>query len=98
MLQVFWRPQLANLFPFPSAVPSAPAPHASAVNHKSATPAKPAGAYRPPHARGSATPLHFKREDEGGTAHVAGSSGYLGNGSSESSGLNGFGRGRGRRE
>ena len=30
--------------------------------------AKPAGAYRPPGARGNATPSIFKREDEGGTA------------------------------
>ncbi|SPO01371.1 related to eukaryotic translation initiation factor 3 subunit 9 [Cephalotrichum gorgonifer] len=34
------------------------------------TPSKPAGAYRPPGARGLATPLHFKREDEGGAAHI----------------------------
>ncbi|KAJ3717541.1 eukaryotic translation initiation factor eIF2A-domain-containing protein [Lentinula raphanica] len=31
------------------------------------TPVKPAGAYRPPGARGNATPAIFKREDEGGT-------------------------------
>ncbi|KAJ3740333.1 eukaryotic translation initiation factor eIF2A-domain-containing protein [Lentinula detonsa] len=30
------------------------------------TPVKPAGAYRPPGARGNATPAIFKREDEGG--------------------------------
>ncbi|KAH7874554.1 eukaryotic translation initiation factor eIF2A-domain-containing protein [Lentinula edodes] len=30
------------------------------------TPTKPAGAYRPPGARGNATPAIFKREDEGG--------------------------------
>lgn len=36
------------------------------------TPAKPAGAYRPPHARGTATPAAFKREDEGGVPHVNG--------------------------
>ncbi|KAK0949214.1 hypothetical protein LTR91_026636, partial [Friedmanniomyces endolithicus] len=34
------------------------------------TPSKPAGAYRPPGARGTATPLAFKREDEGGAAFV----------------------------
>ena len=33
-----------------------------------ATPTKPAGAYRPPHARGTLTPAAFKREDEGGVA------------------------------
>jgi translation initiation factor 2A len=30
-----------------------------------------AGAYRPPHARGTATPPMFKREDEGGSPSVA---------------------------
>jgi translation initiation factor 2A len=38
----------------------------SDTNGNAATPAKPAGAYRPPHARGTATPAAFKREDEGG--------------------------------
>jgi hypothetical protein len=33
------------------------------------TPSKPVGAHRPPGARGTTTPLHFKREDEGGAAH-----------------------------
>lgn len=28
------------------------------------------GAYRPPHARGTATPTIFKREDEGGAAYI----------------------------
>jgi translation initiation factor 2A len=54
------------------------------------TPSKPAGAYRPPGARGTVTPLHFKREDEGGAAHIN-------NGSSSSSAINGFGKAR-RRE
>lgn len=36
------------------------------------TPSKPAGAYRPPHARGTATPVAFKREDEGGVPHTNG--------------------------
>jgi translation initiation factor 2A len=35
-----------------------------------ATPVKPAGAYRPPHARGTATPVAFKREDEGGVSYA----------------------------
>ena len=43
-------------------------------NGNTATPAKPTGAYRPPHARGTATPAAFKREDEGGTPHVNGTS------------------------
>lgn len=55
-------------------LPKAPAPHSSALNHvQTKTPAKSAGAYRPPHARGQATPLLFKREDEGGAAHTIGS-------------------------
>ena len=37
-----------------------------------ATPTKPAGAYRPPHARGTLTPAAFKREDEGGVPHTNG--------------------------
>lgn len=37
-----------------------------------ATPTKPAGAYRPPHARGTLTPAAFKREDEGGVPHANG--------------------------
>lgn len=36
------------------------------------TPTKPAGAYRPPHARGTLTPAAFKREDEGGVPHTNG--------------------------
>ncbi|KAF3906364.1 hypothetical protein ABW20_dc0104297 [Dactylellina cionopaga] len=92
LYDVTWRPQTAGNFTLGANLPPAPTPHASAVGHKSATPAKPAGAYRPPHARGSATPLHFKREDEGGAAHVAGSSGLFGNGHSD--GANGFGKPR----
>jgi translation initiation factor 2A len=46
----------------------------SDANGNTATPAKPAGAYRPPHARGTATPVAFKREDEGGMPHVNGTS------------------------
>lgn len=37
--------------------------------------AKPAGAYRPPGARGALAPDVFKREDEGGPSHMMGSSG-----------------------
>lgn len=72
---------------------SIPTPHASALAYLGSvkTPSKPAGAYRPPGARGQTTPLHFKREDEGGMAHV--SDGVT----SSSSGVNGFGKPR-RRE
>ena len=75
MYQTGWRPiPLDQVPPFPPAIPAAPAPSANAVaalaNGKTATPSKPAGAYRPPGARGLATPSIFKREDEGGTAHM----------------------------
>lgn len=43
-------------------------------NGATATPSKAAGAYRPPHARGTATPAAFKREDEGGVPHINGTS------------------------
>jgi translation initiation factor 2A len=67
-----------------------PVPHASAVAYLGTikTPSKPAGAYRPPGARGTMTPLHFKREDEGGAAHV------MSNGASNAAPINGFGRQR----
>ncbi|KAI1822198.1 translation initiation factor eIF-2A [Xylaria intraflava] len=66
-----------------------PTPHASALAYLGTvkTPSKPVGAYRPPGARGMSTPLHFRREDEGGAAHV------MSNGSS-TVGVNGFGRPR----
>src|SRR5690606_7751484 len=74
LYQASWRPTpVEGVPPFPQAIPPAPAPAPSvkAYNEsnegkKSATPAKPAGAYRPPGARGLATPAIFKREDEGG--------------------------------
>ena len=43
-----------------------PSALASTDSNGTSTPTKPAGAYRPPHARGTATPTVFKREDEGG--------------------------------
>ncbi|KAI9826956.1 MAG: hypothetical protein M1826_006532 [Phylliscum demangeonii] len=73
LYDVLWRPATATtdarakdpLLPIPTL-------HASARAYLGAvkTPSKPAGAYRPPGARGQVTPLHFKREDEGGAAHV----------------------------
>lgn len=88
---VTWRPQSKDGFPSGDVLASVPTPHASAVAYQGTvkTPSKPVGAYRPPGARGTSTPLHFKREDEGGAAHI------VGNGSS-SIGANGFG-GRSRR-
>ena len=88
LYHVCWRPQRGISLPNP--LPPAPTPHASALSHvATSTPKKATGAYRPPHARGSETPLHFKREDEGGAAHI------YANGSA---GLNGFGNKNRRRE
>lgn len=68
LYHVTWRPQVTNL-DNPLQAGSA---HASAVDYlsKVKTPSKPAGAYRPPGARGTTTPLLFKREDEGGAAYT----------------------------
>lgn len=65
-----WRPTpVENVQPFGHTIPPAPAPSES-VKALAAiakpVPTKPAGAYRPPGARGLATPSIFKREDEGG--------------------------------
>ena len=90
LYHVCWRPQ-PNAYPL-SADPLAnvPTPHDSATTYMAArkTPSKPAGAYRPPGARGQVTPLAFKREDEGGAAYVR--EGI----SSFSSSINGFGKSR----
>ncbi|KAJ3891070.1 eukaryotic translation initiation factor eIF2A-domain-containing protein [Lentinula edodes] len=81
MYQASWRPTpVDNVPPFPSQggplqsslVPPPPSPSVSlyqlSLKNSGAdgTPTKPAGAYRPPGARGNATPAIFKREDEGG--------------------------------
>jgi hypothetical protein len=54
-------------------MPAAPAPHTSVAqftpaNKTTDESSKPVGAYRPPGARGTATPSIYKREDEGGAA------------------------------
>ena len=93
LYNVYWRPQPTSMWPLGNSLPAAPAPHASAAAHTAThTTVKPSGAYRPPHARGTATPLAFKREDEGGAAHV-----YT-NGGSTGNSLNGLGKGPRRRE
>ena len=93
LYHVTWRPQPTSAHPI-SASPfnPIPAPHASAIQYMGTkkTPSKPAGAYRPPGARGQVTPLSFKREDEGGAAFVRDDP------SSFSHHVNGFGKGRGR--
>ncbi|KAK9457570.1 eukaryotic translation initiation factor eIF2A-domain-containing protein [Dipodascopsis uninucleata] len=69
-----WRPESPELYPIRATLSPAPEPHVSALGVELKKPVKAAGAYRPPHARGSATPLMFKREDEGGLASSNGSS------------------------
>ena len=70
LYQVAWKPTPVDNVPqFGQGIPLAPPPSTSvtllqAVQKPVA--AKPAGAYRPPGARGLATPSFFKREDEGG--------------------------------
>ncbi|OTA37316.1 hypothetical protein BTJ68_03047 [Hortaea werneckii EXF-2000] len=73
LYHVVWRPLSTTHLPLTGdPVKEMPAPHASAKDYLATvkTPSKPAGAYRPPGARGQATPLNFKREDEGGAAFV----------------------------
>lgn len=95
LYHVVWRPQSTLQHPLGNPLHPVPAPHASALDFlgKVKTPSKPAGAYRPPGARGTSTPLAYKREDEGGNA-------FMNNGISSTSsniGVNGFGKPR-RRE
>ncbi|OLN94289.1 Eukaryotic translation initiation factor 2A [Colletotrichum chlorophyti] len=91
LYSVLWRPQAAEKVAGGDPLNPVPVPHASAAKYLGnvKTPSKPAGAYRPPGARGLATPLHFKREDEGGAAHVS-----INNNGPASIGPNGFGRAR----
>ena len=93
LYHVCWRPQSPTKHPLENALHPMPIPHASATDYlgRIKTPSKPAGAYRPPGARGTTTPLHFKREDEGGAAFVNNGASSLGGG------INGFGKPR-RRE
>lgn len=87
LYHVCWRPQS---IPLMNPLTPVPTPHASALAYLGTvkTPSKPAGAYRPPGARGTLTPLAFKREDEGGAAYISNGSLSLG------SGVNGFGKSR----
>lgn len=72
LYHVVWRPQSDQQLASQDPLNPVPTPHTSALEYlgRMKTPSKPAGAYRPPGARGSATPLAFKREDEGGAAFV----------------------------
>ena len=76
LYQASWRPaRIEDVPPFPAQIPPAPAASASVSQVAAAKPVnKPAGAYRPPGARGLAAPSIFKREDEGGSSfNLAGS-------------------------
>ena len=90
LYHVTWRPQPLSSHPMENLLHPMPIPHASALAYLGTvkTPSKPAGAYRPPGARGTLTPLAFKREDEGGAAYVSNGSLSLGHAA------NGFGRSR----
>ncbi|KAI0317386.1 eukaryotic translation initiation factor eIF2A-domain-containing protein [Amylostereum chailletii] len=69
LYQAGWRPALVDSVPaFPAAIPPAPAPSASAqALAASLKPAasKPAGAYRPPGARGQLASVVYSREEGG---------------------------------
>ncbi|KAF2731739.1 translation initiation factor eIF-2A [Polyplosphaeria fusca] len=94
LYHVTWRPQSTDQHPLEDPFHPLPTPHASALAYLSTvkTPSKPAGAYRPPGARGTTTPLMFKREDQGGAAYS-----NPGVSSTNASFSNGFGKPR-RRE
>ncbi|KAI9147837.1 Eukaryotic translation initiation factor 2A [Paramyrothecium foliicola] len=89
LYNVLWRPLASESIAAGDPLSPVPTPHSSAATYLGTvkTPSKPAGAYRPPGARGLATPLHFKREDEGGAAHIASNG-------TPSTASNGFGRPR----
>lgn len=89
LYDIMWRPAPPGGVAKGDPLHPVPVPHASALAYLGTvkTPSKPAGAYRPPGARGSVTPLHFKREDEGGAAHIVSNGTAL-------VGPNGFGRPR----
>ncbi|KAL4786429.1 eukaryotic translation initiation factor eIF2A-domain-containing protein [Aspergillus varians] len=72
LYDVFWRPQSTTQHPLGDPLNPLPTPHASAVAYLSTrkAPVKPAGAYRPPGARGQSTPMAFRREDQGGSAYI----------------------------
>ena len=89
-----WRPTpIDQAPPFGQTIPPAPQPSPSVL---AATPTskpaatKPAGAYRPPGARGLATPAIFKREDEGGAPRVPTGNGTLSGSATPPRGYNGI--------
>lgn len=72
LYDVTWRPANVSQHPLGDPFTKLPVAHPSATAYLSTrkAPVKPAGAYRPPGARGQLTPLAFKREDQGGAAYV----------------------------
>ncbi|KAJ5219840.1 hypothetical protein N7468_009044 [Penicillium chermesinum] len=72
LYDVTWRPRSLAQNPLGDPFTKLPVAHPSATEYLSTrkAPVKPAGAYRPPGARGQLTPLAFKREDQGGAAFV----------------------------
>jgi translation initiation factor 2A len=94
LYDINWRPQSIVQHPLGDPFTKLPVPHPSATAYLATrkAPVKPAGAYRPPGARGQLTPLAFKREDQGGAAFVR--EGVPGAGAAS---VNGFGKPR-RRE
>jgi translation initiation factor 2A len=71
LYQTSWRPTpVDSAPPFPAVIPPAPSPSPS-VQAATATakpsPARPAGAYRPPGARGQSASLAYVREEDGGS-------------------------------
>ena len=73
LYHVAWRPSKEAARSQENPLHPVPAPHDSALKYLGTikTPSKPAGAYRPPGARGQVTPIAFRREDEGGAAYVS---------------------------
>ncbi|EER37472.1 eukaryotic translation initiation factor 2A [Histoplasma capsulatum var. duboisii H88] len=92
LYQVCWRPQSTTVHPPENPFHPMPSPHPSALEYLATkkAPSKPAGAYRPPGARGQTTPLAFRREDEGGEKFIRDESSSSIHGTS----LNGFGKNR----
>ncbi|CAG8503554.1 6338_t:CDS:10, partial [Cetraspora pellucida] len=64
LLQIQWRPASVEQYPMRTLSPPPKASEDSVAFAAKPSPAKKVGAYRPPHARGTATPEMFKREDE----------------------------------
>ncbi|KAG4305652.1 hypothetical protein PORY_001208 [Pneumocystis oryctolagi] len=64
LYEILWRPQDPEIYPLRSSLSPVPKPHSSASLIVNKTPIKSVGAYRPPHARSTATPQEYKREDE----------------------------------